>query len=99
MWLIMFRPNGTNQFVPQMLCYSEEEASEWVKNAPFSVVGTYSYVYVPVSKVGNYWTRREPYQLPGYTWPVTVPYYTTPEWRPWQYEIGDWPDSTPKITC
>lgn len=98
MWLIMFRPSGTNQFVPQLICYSEEEASEWVKNAPMSVVGTYSYMYVPVSKVGNYWTRREPYQLPGYTWPVTVPYYA-PERRPWQYEIGDWPDSTPKITC
>jgi len=99
MWLIMFTPANTNTFVPQILCRSEQEAKDWIRKAPFSVVGSYSYMYVPMASMGNYWTRQEPWQFPGYDWPNPYPYYVQPERRQWQYEVGDWPDSTPKITC
>ena len=100
MWLIMFQPMGSTQFVPQGLCYSEQEAKNWVQNAPFSAVGSYSYMYVPVMQIGNYWKRQEPYILPDYQFPYPpVHYYTTPERKQWQIEVGDWPDSHPRITC
>lgn len=100
MWLICFQPIGTDRFVPQILCNSEQEAKEWVKNAPFSVVGSYVYMFVPLNRPTGYFQRQEPYQCPGYDYNQYYPYwFTTPERRPWQIEIGDWPDSTPKITC
>ncbi len=60
MWLIMFQPIGTNQFVPQLLCSSEQEAKKWVQNAPFSVVGSYIYMFVPLARPTGYFIRQEP---------------------------------------
>ena len=79
MWLICFIPLGTNNFAPQMLCNTEQEAREWVKNAPFSVVGSYVYMFVPLSRPTGYFQRQE--QLPAR--------------RQWQIEIGDWPGQPP----
>lgn len=97
MWLICFQPIGTDKLVPQILCNTEQEAKNWVKKAPFSVVGSYIYMFVPLATPVGYFKREEPYQLPGYNPPV--PYYVSD--RPparWQYEIGDWP-SLPQIQC
>lgn len=98
MWLICFQPLGTEQFVPQILCSSEQEAKEWVKNAPISIVGNYVYMFVPLARPMGYFKKQEPYQLPA-QYPA-VPYWVE-ERRPparWQYEVGDWP-FPPPITC
>lgn len=95
MWLICFQPLGTNEFVPQIICYSEQEAKQWVKNAPISVVGNYVYMYVPTSRPMNYFKREEPYQFPAYQ--PAIPYYVDTPRRNWQNEIGDWPFSQPPM--
>lgn len=99
MWLICFQPNGSSTFVPQVLCYTEEQAKEWLQNMPFSAVGSYSYMYVPIGTMGNYWHKQEPKYAPNWQWPTpVVPYYEPPR-RQWQIEVGDWPGSYPVITC
>lgn len=100
MWLICFKPIGTENLVPQILCNSEEDAKNWVKNAPYSVVGTYIYMFVPVSKPSGYWERQEPYQCPDWQYPYPLyPYVVQPARKQWQIEIGDWPGSYPQINC
>lgn len=98
MWLICFQPIGSDKLVPQILCNTEQEAKNWVKNAPFSVVGSYIYMFVPLATPVGYFKKEEPYQLPGYN-PV-VPYYVEERRSPakWQYEVGDWP-FPPSIQC
>lgn len=98
MWVICFQPAGTDKFVPQLICNSEQEAKQIVNRMPFSVVGTYNYMFVPMASPNGYFQRNEtPYQFPGYQSPI--PYYTDPnERRPWQIEVGDWP-FPPQITC
>ena len=98
MWLICFQPIGSDKLVPQIICNTEQEAKDWVKKAPFSVVGSYIYMFVALATPVGYFKREEPYQLPSYN-PV-VPYYVE-ERRPpaqWQYEVGDWP-FPPQIRC
>ena len=103
MWLICFKPVGTNNLVPQILCNTEEEARNWVKNAPYSVVGTYTFMFVPVATPSGYFERKEPYQCPGYYYNQWLPYYTEDPSstggvrRQWQLEIGDWPGQPPLI--
>lgn len=54
MWLIMFQANGSNQFVPQMLFYTEQQAKDWLNNMCYTVTGRYTYMYVPVANVNNF---------------------------------------------
>ena len=79
MWLICFKPLGTNNFVPQILCCNEQQAKDWMKNAPFSVVGSYTYMFVPLATPVGYWQREDNFPVP-----------ITQEWRPWQIETGGW---------
>lgn len=96
MWLICFQPVGSDRLVPQLLCNSEQEAKDWVKNAPFSVVGSYIYMFVPLNRPIGYFKREEPYQFPAYQTPV--PYYADEQpRRQWQLEIGDWPFAQPPM--
>ena len=96
MWLICFQPLGTREFVPQILCCSEQEAKEWVRNAPVSVVGSYVYMFVPTASPLGYFKRQEPYQFPSYQ--PAYPMWVDPPRRQWQLEVGDWPPP-PAITC
>lgn len=103
MWLICFQPIGSDRLVPQLLCNSEQEAKDWVKNAPFSVVGSYIYMFVPLNTPVGYFKRQEPYQFPAYQ--EVYPYYlddnstAVPQRRPWQIAIGDWPGQPPQTNC
>ena len=98
MYLICFMPEDGTNFVPQGLCYTEQQARYWVQNAPHSVLGTYVFMYVPVLEQGNFWQRREPWQLPGYVSPQ-VPYQVPgPSYVPEYLHIGDYPPG-PSITC
>ena len=76
MWLIMFTPIGSYNFIPQVLLRSEQEARNWITNVPFSVAGSYSYIYVPIASMGNYWRREEPWQFQNY--PNGYSYYDFP---------------------
>lgn len=91
MYLICFQPFGQGQFVPQGLCYSEQQAKEWLKNVPTSVFGTYIYMFVPLLEQGNYWQRREYWQFPGYVPQPAYPYELPAQ-------ISDFPPG-PIITC
>lgn len=96
MWLICFQPLGTREFVPQILCYSEQEAKEFVINASMSVVGSYIYMFVPTASPVGYFKRQEPYSFPSYqpTYPMWIDQSNKPE----QSEIGDYLPP-PAITC
>lgn len=66
MWLICFKPAGTSEMVPQLIFPTEQEAKIWLQSAPFSVVGTYIYMFVPLAKPNGYFQRQEqPYYFPS----------------------------------
>ena len=79
MWLIMFAPVGSSAFVPQLLCRDEQEARNWIKNAPISVVGSYAYMYVPIATIGNLWVRQESWQEQ----------YSSQPYQQWQHRIDN----------
>ena len=101
MWLICFKPNGSNSYTPQIICSNEQEAKHMVQNMPYSVVGSYFYMFVPMASPVGVFKREEPYQLPAYQ--PALPYYveddksTAGRRRQWQIEIGDWPGQPPLI--
>ena len=83
MWVICFKPNGTDKLVPQILCSTEQEARNWVQNAPFSVVGSYIYMFVPTANPIGYFQRKE--------------VYTDYKPKKWQCQVGDFPNALPSI--
>lgn len=85
MWVICFQPIGTNQYVPQIICQTEQEARNWVQRAPFSAVGCYIYMFVPLANPTGYFKREEEY-----------PCFST-ERRQWQIEVGDWTGPYPIV--
>lgn len=98
MWIICFQPAGTDKYTPQLICFSEEEAKQTVKRMPYSVVGNYFYMFVPMANPYGVFKKEEPYQFPAYQ--PALPYYVErQERRPWQIEIGDWPGQSPVINC
>ena len=97
MWVICFQPNGTDKLVPQILCFTEQEAKDWVKKAPFSVVGTYVYMFVPTANPMGVFKREENYQFPAHQY--SYPEYCPPQPKQWQYEVGDFPNALPQIMC
>ena len=98
MWVICFQPNGSDKLTPQLICTTEEEAKRCVQRMPYSVVGTYLYMFVPMaSPAGIFKRNEEPYQFPAYQ-PAPPYYVDRQERRPWQIEVGDWP-FPPEIRC
>lgn len=100
MWIICFQPAGTDKYTPQLICASEEEAKQTIKRMPYSVVGNYFYMFVPMANPYGVFKREEPYQLPTYQ--QVIPYYvddgtTGGRRRQWQLDIGDWPFTQPPI--
>ena len=96
MWLICFQPHGSERMTPQLICSSEQEAKQMVQQMPFSVVGTYFYMFVPLASPNGVFKRNEQYEFPPYQQPY--PYYVEDKpHKQWQLEIGDWPFSQPPM--